>query len=289
MEKIAFLRNKRTGAYSLGSTDDSEIVHNLDPGLYKHKYVQSLMGSYSELYSMSLNKNLIKLDKDPYLSRAREIIKFFDPSTSQLYKDLNVKHFLGALFYGAPGSGKTCFVETVVDTLISKYNSIAIFLDSGFNLMNVYDLIKNLRPDSSQHLTLIADEFDQFGGKTSVTFLQFLDGFLTEDNVCFIATTNRFKSLSDQLTNRKSRFGIVQEMSYAPVEIIERFLSNVIPEKYHERLNIPSLVSKFDEKKVSLDDVKYVALEILKNNTNPDLAIDSLKIKKSEYDDPTEN
>lgn len=286
MEKIAFLRNKRTGAYSLGSTDDSEIVHNLNPGLYKHKYVQSLMGSYSELYSMSLNKNLIKLDKDPYLSRAREIVKFFDLATNQLYKDLKVKHFLGALFYGAPGSGKTCFVETVIDTLISKYNSIAIFLDSGYNLDYISEFVQRIRSSSDQHLTLIADEFDQFSGKTSVGFLQFLDGFRTEDNVCFIATTNRFKSLSDQLTNRKSRFGIVQEMSYAPVEIIERFLSTVIPEKYHDRLNIPELVSKFDEKKVSLDDVKYVALEILKNNTDPNLAIDNLKTKKSEYDEP---
>jgi len=286
MEKVAYLRNKKTGAYIMGSTDDSEIVHELPAGLYRQSLVPHPLGFHQEFFPKKFNEDLVKIDKDPYLARAKEVVRFFDSKTHELYQDLKMKHFLGVLFYGAPGSGKTCFTETLVHTLVSKYNSIAVLLSSSFDLSNTSNLVDGLRDNESQHITLIADEFDKFTGKTSAGFLAFLDGYYTKNNVCFLATTNRFSMLSDQLTNRKSRFAIVQELSYAPLEIVEKFIHTIIPEKYSDKIELPELLSHLDGKKLSLDDVKYVILDILKNGSTPAEAISKLETKPQDYEEP---
>lgn len=82
MEKVAYLRNKKTGAYTMGSTDDSEIVHELPAGLYKQVLIRHPFGFHQEFYPKEFNKDLVKIDKDPYLARAKEIVRFFDPKNS---------------------------------------------------------------------------------------------------------------------------------------------------------------------------------------------------------------
>lgn len=288
MEKVAFLKHKDTGDYLIGTSGNSDLVYNLPPGLYMQKFKYSGFDRSTILVPITLNKDLIKIDKDPYLSRAREIIKFFEPENKELYRDLKINHCIAALFYGAPGSGKTCFTQTITDTLISKYNSIAVILHNDMKLYELSEFVRNLRNNSDQHITILCDEFDKFDGITSSSFLGFLDGLHSQQNVCFLATTNRFNKLSDQLTKRKSRFAIVQEISYAPIEIVEKFLGKLITDKYKNAVNIPEILSAIDSQGVTLDDLKYIALEVIKNKISPQQAVKNLKNTKPEYDEPSE-
>jgi len=289
MEKVAFLKHKLKESYLLGTSGNSELVYTLPSGLYIQKFEYTGFNGNTILEPAAINKDLIKIDKEPYLTNAREIVKFFEQKNKELYRDLKIRHFIAALFHGAPGSGKTCFIQTVTDTLITKYNSIAIILHNDMKLYKLPDLIQQLRNNSEQHITIICDEFDKFDGLTSSTFLGFLDGIYTQENVCFLATTNRFSKLSDQLTRRKSRFSIVQEISYAPLDIVEKFLNSLITDKYKEIVKISEVLAAIDGKGVTLDDIKYIALEMIKNSASPEQAVKNLDSIKPKYNEPKDN
>lgn len=284
MKQKKFIQHNESKLIQVSNEENVTKLELVSPGIYDLNIRESMFGRTAALSPTTIRGGLIKLDKDPYLGIARQIVKFYSKETREIYADLQIKHFMGALFYGAPGSGKTCFVETICDSLIHIYNAIVIKISPTD--LGILELIKDIYRNSEDQLIVLAlDELDKFTGVGNYEFLNFLDGHSTPNNVLLLGTTNSITDFPNNLINRKSRFSIVSEINYAPNEVVLKYIKSIVPDKYKDRVNIPELCQILESRKIKLDEIKNIVLQIIANKSTSLEAVEFItKPITHEYD-----
>lgn len=147
------------------------------------------------------------------------IVKSIDSfiENSELYNKRNLRHKIGILLYGEPGTGKS----SLANAIATKYNLDLLIL-------NMDQLVKiNVEKLCSQTNTgnlkvILLEDIDTLikNRDNEITtdqeniinkLLQFLDSNISPSNTIFIATTNHIEKLDKAIT-RKGRFDLALEV-----------------------------------------------------------------------------
>lgn len=142
---------------------------------------------------------------DSNYTELRTIVTKFWASEDK-FKLLGLTYKRGVLVYGRAGCGKTCILNQFVEELI-RAGGIAIYGDRGEMYQHLIKEIHAFEP--GRKIITITEDIDK---KVSGSMLEYLDGYMSQNNVLNIATTNYLEKLPDTIKNRPSRFDTVLEI-----------------------------------------------------------------------------
>lgn len=268
-----------TDRYYPGHTDKKQdLVETLPPGIYEFAVEQSMMFSRPLFKKSSFKEGLIELRGNPFTAIKNRIRKFFSERTTEIYRDTKTLQFLGCLLYGPPGTGKTCFIEKTCEEFAQNKNAVVIRITDEEHIPKLPMIIKLARnSDENAMVIVILEEFDKYitpryNGHIQKALIDFCDGYLTPSNVLLIATTNYIDKIPDELKKRPSRFSIVEEIDSIPELVAKQMIDKFLPEKYREGLNMEEITYFITEKKVRIDQIKHIVLNMLVNGMNVEQA-----------------
>lgn len=157
----------------------------------------------------------------------KEIDKFWQ--NGQLFAKYGFVHRRGMLFYGKPGTGKTCLIAQLVDRA-TKRGYITLYVGDPRELVTVVRKIREREPD--RNLMCVFEDIDNLidhYGDGSI--LQWLDGVDQTNKVINIATTNYLHDLDRRIANRPRRFDQVIEIGYPDRTMREAYFKRKLPEQ----------------------------------------------------------
>lgn len=179
--------------------------------------------------------------KEGQMERIMKHFKSF-MTNENLYIDLGIPYHTGAMFYGAPGTGKTSLVKAIATEL--RLNLYTVQLGALENDSALLDLLSELRPNSVLLLEDIdtchaaTDRDEEDSGATLSGLLNALDGVNTPNGLITIMTTNYPEKLDSALV-RPGRVDLSEHISEMDDYQVQKFLERFS----HSDLNDISLPS----------------------------------------------
>lgn len=264
-----------------------EQTEKLPPGIYHFDVEMGFFSSRPYFRKEDFREGLVPLKGEPFDTIFRRTNSFFKPKTLEIYKDIQVRHFIGALLYGPPGTGKTCFIDLLCQYFAETKGALTLRMTDNENMDNLKGVINLMRNgDDSIMVIILLEELDKLMqgtyGRSAIVeknLIDFCDGQDTPSNVLLIASTNHIDKIPDSLKNRQSRFNIVEEIDAIPQAIAKQLIEKFLPEKYRGDINISELSYKVTESKITIDQVKYIVLNMLCDDLTVEQAIEKVTTK----------
>lgn len=255
-----------------------ETVEQLAAGIYEFDVEQSMFFSRPFFKQEKFREGLVDLKGQPFDSVKKRLTSFFKETTREIYRDTQTRHFIGTMLYGPPGTGKTCFIDLICQYFAQTHDAVTLRLTDASNFDNLGNIIKLARSnDESRMVILLMEELDKIMrggyGTHEKQLIDFCDGQNTPSNVLLIASTNHINKIPDSLKNRPSRFSIAEEIDAIPTAIAKQLIEKLVIEKYRTRINIDELAYKVTEDRITIDQVKYIVLNMLCDDLTVEEAI----------------
>lgn len=248
-------------------------LDTIPAGLYNLCYSQT--NGYGVQKLNHVKEDFIMLPSSPHEKIIEGIEKFWANKKEYIKYGLSPKR--GVILYGDAGCGKSSCVYLVIDKIKNDQNGIAVYFNNPDNWIEVARMIRKI--EKERPLLCIIEDLDlvilKYGEDT---FLNFLDGLNSVDNVVYIATTNNINNISDRIKNRPSRFDVLYQIKKPTVQDAEvYFTSMVLPEDI-EIYSIAKLAK--DTKGFSMAHLRetFISLYIMKSDYTE--TITRLKHKK---------
>lgn len=248
-----------------------ETIDYLTPGIYKFDVEGSVFFQRPVFEAEAFREGLIDLKGYPFDGIKRRLSSFFNEATREIYKDTQIRHFIGCMLHGPPGTGKTCFIDTICQKFAHTHEAVTLRLTDSENINNLSRIVNLIRSNNPDKMVIILlEELDKIMHRGNVHhttiekyLIDFCDGQDTPSNVLMIASTNHIDKIPTSLKNRPSRFNITEEINTIPTEIASQLIAKLVPSKYNGKINVSELAYKVTETGISIDQVKYVVLNIL--------------------------
>lgn len=255
-----------------------ETVEHLAAGIYEFDVEESMFFSRPFFNQERFREGLIDLKGQPFDSVKRRLTSFFKETTREIYRDTQTRHFIGCMLYGPPGTGKTCFIDLICQHFAQTCNAITLRITDNSNFNTLGGIVKLARSnDDSRMVILLMEELDKIMhggyGNHEKCLIDFCDGQNTPSNVLLLASTNHIDKVPDSLKNRPSRFSIAEEIDAIPTAIAKQLIEKFVIEKYRNRINIDELAYKVTEDRITIDQVKYIVLNMLCDDLSVEEAI----------------
>lgn len=254
-----------------------ETIESLVAGIYEFDVEQSMFFSRPYFKKQEFREGLVELKGQPFDSVKRRLTSFFKETTREIYRDTQTRHFIGAMLYGPPGTGKTCFIDLVCQHFAKTNNAVTIRVTDNGEFDNLGAIIKLARSaEDNRMIILLMEELDKImcnSNRAEKLLIDFCDGQSTPSNVLLLASTNHIDKIPDSLKNRPSRFSIAEEINAIPTEIAKQLIEKFVIEKYRTKINIDELAYKVTEDRITIDQVKYIVLNMLCDDLTVEEAI----------------
>ena len=160
---------------------------------------------------------------------------------------------------------KSSCVYLVIDKIKNDQNGIAVYFNNPDNWIEVARMIRKIEKERPilciiEDLDLVIEKFGED------TFLNFLDGLNSVDNVVYIATTNNINNISDRIKNRPSRFDVLYEIKKPTVKDAQMYFTSMILPEDKDIYAIPKLAK--DTKGFSMAHLRetFISLYIMKSD-----------------------
>lgn len=188
----------------MGHIETSETV---SPGIYNIK--SDMNGLFFELCEINTDE-LLKFEDSRYNQVLEEIDKFW--KLKENYDDLGFTHKRGVLLHGSPGTGKSCLLKLVMESVVND-NNIVIVCNEASLITEGLRLIRDIEPD--RQILVVTEDIDSSMKYQERPLLELLDGNATQGGVLFLATTNYLKNLPARML-RANRFDRLVEIHNPP-------------------------------------------------------------------------
>lgn len=177
-------------------------ARKLPAGAYLYKNYMGL----EVLVPMSIRKDDTIVSIKNGVERAQEMVDNFI-SKEALYRKHGLTYRMGILAYGPPGTGKSLSLRKLINTVTSKNDGIAIYIDQWIPSIQFLEVVKN--SCKGRIKVFVFEEFTEFLAnpyQKRDAVLNFLDGELSADKSITIATTNHPEKIPGNIKNRPGRF-----------------------------------------------------------------------------------
>ena len=191
------------GVFMRSPLDNAEVKDSIPAGIYE--YIPPGMGTPEKLIETTVEINRTIPITCEALREGQEAIKdFFSESERAIAKKQGRVYKKGILLHGAPGTGKTHFFWSLIDTYIE--NDAVIFIEylAPQQLDAAVSLARMNNPD--RPIVLFWDEFEDIAGYHEHDILEILDGAHSFPNFLTVAVTNYLTMIPQRLYDRPSRF-----------------------------------------------------------------------------------
>lgn len=121
---------------------------------------------------------------------------------SEEYALYGLTHKRGYLFYGPPGSGKTCLGTMLARRFIQRLDGIVVYVEDDDDFVGSVDLLRAVEP--GRPAMYVIEEADNVLDYTAC--LSILDGETSVAGAIFVAMTNHKERLPPRISNRPGRF-----------------------------------------------------------------------------------
>lgn len=259
-----------------------DTIEHLKAGIYRFDVERSMFFSRPYFALEAFREGLVDLKGEPFDSIKKRLNSFFKEATREIYRDTQTRHFIGAMLYGPPGTGKTCFIDLVCQHFAKVNDAVILRLINSNELDKLSTIVKLARGDRDDRMIiLLMEELDKimgdgYRGANEKLMIDFCDGQNTPSNVLLLASTNHIDKIPDSLKNRPSRFSIAEEIDAIPTAIAEQLIEKLVLEKYRTKVNVKELAYKVTEDRITIDQVKYIVLNMLCDDLSVDDAIDKV-------------
>lgn len=186
-----------------------------------------VMGGDDIPYTKELTWEDLYLPKD----LKKDIIESVDGflTSEDFYKKHNLPWKRGMLLYGAPGNGKS----TIIKILMSVYDFKPITVVPEASADSVREAFSYAQ-EASPALLYFEDLGDLLDKHLDLsTFLNLMDGVVTNNGLFVVATTNEVEKLKDSISDRPSRFDRKFEIPLPTQELayiyLKRWFGKLIP------------------------------------------------------------
>lgn len=250
-------------------TDDNEICifekNNIPKGL-RNEFEGGFYSVGTRPGMMGL-RPCLEIEEEPiypestkHLSNAyfndNYIKNYFSDDVREFHKTLSIKHKLGILLHGIPGTGKTSAAYHYCKSLIKDFNAMVITVNDKDDYSFVDNFLTKYRKISNQMVVILFDECEYYLDQYENYFKRKLDSNESIENVLTIFITNKYDYIPTNISERPSRIKFSKQID----GITDKSLIELILNDFTEPLNN----SKFKE-----------------TNNYLDLAIDHILEKKS--------
>lgn len=234
-------------------------LEKLEAGIYYLKYASSLFGGYPYFTTFKESEKLIHFKSGIIADSLKKISSFFSKKVEDRFKEMSIVHKLGIIYYGSPGTGKTCTVQLLMKELTEKYNAICLDC-TGINSINiVIDVVNRIRKVQDNPIVIFYDEVDFFIEREEEKFLTFLDGNNSFNKLIFIGCTNYVTNISDRIINRKSRIKWCIEIKSLPLDVYKEYILSRVSSLDKDIVN--ELAFKAEEKGLTIDQLKNCLID----------------------------
>lgn len=244
--------------------EERETFKNLPAGIYSVEEKLSLFTKEFYFENRNSTSNLVKINSGIFKEIYDHVMDFFNPETKQIYDDFKVKYKSASILYGSPGTGKTCLIQIITEELVKKIGAVCIYATP----VEMCILAQYAREDESIPLVFILEEIDNyidqnvFGNNKSIEMLlNFLDGFESVNNIYVLATTNHINKIGNNFKERPSRFERKFNLERIPQEVIQNLVPQMMPEKYHKKINMPKVLYELSERDIKIDQLKNILIK----------------------------
>lgn len=199
----------------------------LPSGVYELKQDPNSGKIYYDMIDTNHDK-ILDLPSPEYSLVIRQIENFLTPECRSRFKEKDYLYKRSTLLYGKPGTGKTCIVNRVVDTVVGK-GGVVLFNPNPAILAAALSQLEDVQP--SPPVVVIFEELDRLMSAYEGQLLNVLDGEVQRENVIFIATTNFINKIPPRI-RRPGRFGKSVKVGFPSAEVRRYYLEHKLGKDY---------------------------------------------------------
>ncbi|MBW2097057.1 MAG: AAA family ATPase [Deltaproteobacteria bacterium] len=197
------------GSMSKPAPEDIEIIKRLKPGVYVPSRNQA--GVYFQEMDLKSDE-LLRFPMKEHVEILTQIEKFW--KKGKKYHDIGYLHNRGMLLEGPHRSGKSSAIKILVEDTLAK-DDVVFYTQSLGITINAIRMFKEVEPD--RKLLCIMEDLDKLVQYGEHEILQLLDGNMSVDGVCYIATTNYLNRIPERVKS-PGRFDYTIHVGHPPIE-----------------------------------------------------------------------
>ncbi len=260
-----FILDNKEKEYTLIGSAPNGMVEKMDKGVYNLVIVESSRGVQIKFTKNNDYKKGIKLNQGVFKNVRDFFNDFFSKSKIEARNILDMKHKLGVIFTGDPGTGKTFLAGQLAEEICESYDAISILVTKYSDYSGLIDDIR--MNDKDRLIVLIIDELEKTFKSYDTDALSFLSGAKERDNLIIIATVNDSSQLPSFIKDRPSRFEEEFNFSFNDEVVLKSIVENMIPKNYTNEINMTNLVNKIKKhKNKSIDRIRHIIRDVIANN-----------------------
>lgn len=191
----------------------TNLNKNIKPGFYIVGERPTMMGSRPciEVMEEPNYPESTRLLSERYFD-GDYISNFFSEEVQSFHNFLSIKHKLGILLYGIPGTGKTSAAYDFSKRLIKEKDAVVITVNDKDDYSFVDNFVSRFRKFSDQMIVIIFDECEYYLNNYDGYFKRKLDSNESLENVLTIFITNKYDYIPTSISERPSRIKFAKEI-----------------------------------------------------------------------------